>query len=179
MRLDVSNRLVDFASEPVDAAIRSGRGDWPGLVSHHLIEQNFTPVASPLYLAREGKPATAADLLSHVLIAPSDDWWSIWFAAAGVDGPIRIARPGIDVETQQMATRVAVGGHGVTLATPGFIQPELESGQLVRLFDAETTAGLSYYLVYPQETANRRKVRLFRDWVLREAGRLKPGDRAQ
>ncbi len=171
VKLDINQRLVDFAIEPVDVAIRSGKGDWKGLVSHHLIEQNFTPVAAPSYLAREGMPATPAGLLNHVLIAPSDEWWTIWFESAGVNAPIVIRRPGIDVETQQMATRVAAGGHGVTLATPGFIQPELESGQLVRLFDAETTSGLSYWLVYPEETAHRRKIRLFRDWVLKEIGK--------
>ena len=62
-------------------------------------------------------------------------------------------------------------GHGVTLATPGFVQSELDSGQLVRLFQSETTAGLSYYLVYPEETAHRRKIKLFRDWVLKEMGK--------
>ena len=128
-------------------------------------------MASPAYLEREGRPATPAALLSHVLIAPSDDWWRIWFAAAGVDEPIAIARPGIDVETQQMATRVAVAGNGVTLATPAFIQPELDAGQLVRLWDIEPASGLSYFLTYPEETASRRKIRLFRDWVLAEAGK--------
>jgi len=170
VRLDISTRLVDFATEPVDAAIRSGKGDWPGLRSHRLIEQDFTPVASPLYLAREGRPQGPADLLSHVLIAPSDDWWQIWFKAAGVDGPVRIARPGVYVETQQMAARVAAAGHGVALATPDFFRAELENGELVRLFEFDTTAGLNYYLVYPEVAANRRKIRLFRDWILREAG---------
>ena len=171
VRLDISTRLVDFAVDTVDVAIRSGNGSWKGLVSHHLIDQTFTPVASPAYLEREGRPATPAALLSHVLIAPSDDWWRIWFAAAGVDEPIAIARPGIDVETQQMATRVAVAGNGVTLATPAFIQPELDAGQLVRLWDIEPASGLSYFLTYPEETASRRKIRLFRDWVLAEAGK--------
>jgi len=170
VRLDISNKLVDFATEPVDVAIRSGKGQWPGLRSHRLIQQDFTPVASPLYIEREGRPETPAALLDHVLIAPSDDWWTIWFRAAGVDPPARFERPGVDVETQQMASRVAAAGHGVTLATPGFISTELEHGELVRLFDIDMTAGLNYYLVYPEPAANRRKIRLFREWILKEAG---------
>jgi DNA-binding transcriptional LysR family regulator len=31
------------------------------------------------------------------------------------------------------------------------------------------TEGSSYYLVYPQAVRNTRKIRLFRDWVLKEA----------
>ena len=171
VRLDISSRRVDFAVEPVDVAIRSGKGDWPGLVSHFLLAQNFTPVASPAYLTREGRPASPSDMLSHVLIAPSDDWWPVWFEAAGVAGVNRIPRPGIDVETQQMAARVALAGHGISLVTPGFVQDELATGQLQRLFDVEATTGNNYFVVYPQDVANRRKIRLFRDWVLKEAGR--------
>ena len=171
VRLDISSRMVDFAVEPVDVAIRSGKGDWPGLVSHFLLAQNFTPVASPAYLTREGRPASPSDMLSHVLIAPSDDWWPVWFEAAGVAGVNRIPRPGIDVETQQMAARVALAGHGISLVTPGFVQDELATGQLQRLFDVEATTGNNYFVVYPQDVANRRKIRLFRDWVLKEAGR--------
>ena len=171
VRLDISSRMVDFAVEPVDVAIRSGKGDWPGIVSHFLLAQNFTPVASPTYLTREGRPASPSDMLSHVLIAPSDDWWPVWFEAAGVAGVNRIPRPGIDVETQQMAARVALAGHGISLVTPGFVQDELATGQLQRLFDVEATTGNNYFVVYPQDVANRRKIRLFRDWVLKEAGR--------
>lgn len=171
VRLDINSRMVDFAVEPVDVAIRSGKGDWPNLRSHLLLEQDFTPVASPAYLARVGHPETPAGMLQHVLIAPSDDWWPVWFRTAGVDGVTKIPRPGIDVETQQMAARVALAGHGISLVTPGFVQDELDSGQLVRLFEINATTGNAYYLVYPEDTVQRRKIRLFRDWVLKEAGR--------
>jgi LysR family transcriptional regulator, glycine cleavage system transcriptional activator len=172
VRLDISNRVVDFASDDIDVAIRSGRGQWPGVESHLLIEQCFTAVASPLYLAREGQPASAAEMMArHVLIAPSDDWWPIWFRAAGVAGPIRIARPGVDVDTQQMAASVATTGHGIAVATPGFIADDLKAGRLVPLFDVTATSGLNYYLAYAADRRNQRKIRLFRDWVLNEAGR--------
>jgi LysR family glycine cleavage system transcriptional activator len=174
VRLDINSRVVDFAVEPVDVAIRSGTGGWPGLRSHLLLEQDFTPVASPSYIAREGRPESPRDMLRHVLIAPSDDWWPVWFRSAGVKDVGKIPRPGIDVETQQMAARVALAGHGISLVTPGFVQDELDTGRLVRLFDINATTGNAYHLVYPQDTAQRRKIKLFRDWVLKEAGRDGP-----
>lgn len=171
VRLDINPRMVDFAVEPVDVALRSGKGDWPGLRSHFLLGQDFTPVASPAYLDREGRPETPRAMLRHVLIAPSDDWWPVWFRTAGVNDMTKIPRPGIDVETQQMAARVALAGHGISLVTPGFVADELATGQLVRLFDINANTGSSYYLVYPEDTAQRRKIKIFRDWVLKEAGR--------
>lgn len=169
VRLDISAKLADFVSDGIDLAIRSGNGQWPGLTAHKLFDQDFIAVASPTYLAREGHPATPAAMLHHVLIAPSDDWWNIWFRKTGVDTPIKIARPGIDVETQQMAGSVAAAGHGIALVTPRFEVNTLASGQLVALFDIMATAGSSYYLVYLTEHRNRRKIKLFRDWVLAEA----------
>ncbi|WP_373503082.1 LysR substrate-binding domain-containing protein [Aestuariivirga sp.] len=169
VRLDISPRLADFAADGIDIAIRSGPGDWPGLERHLLFDQTFTAVASPDYLAREGRPETPQAMLSHILIAPSDDWWNIWFRAAGVATPITFTRPGIDVETQQMAASVAVAGHGIALITPRFEADCFASGRLVKLFDITASAGDGYYLAYPREHRTSRKIRLFRDWVLAEA----------
>ncbi|WP_161957310.1 LysR substrate-binding domain-containing protein [Aestuariivirga litoralis] len=169
VRLDISSTLADFAVDGIDVAIRSGRGHWPGLEQHLLFEQTFTAVASPAYLARAGRPKTPEDMLSHVLIAPSDEWWDIWFRAAGVATPITFTRPGIDVETQQMAASVALAGHGIAIITPRFEAQSFETGRLVALFDVTASSGESYYLAYPREHRASRKIRLFRDWVLKEA----------
>jgi len=169
VRLDISSTLADFAADGIDVAIRSGRGDWPNLEAHLLFEQTFTAVASPAYLAREGRPATPAEMLSHVLIAPSDEWWNIWFRAAGIPTPITFTRPGIDVETQQMAASVALAGHGIALVTPRFEAQSVASGRLVALFPITASTGDGYYLAYPREHRVSRKIRLFREWVLKEA----------
>ena len=108
-------------------------------------------------------------MLGHVLIAPSDAWWNIWFRAAGVPTPITFTRPGIDVETQQMAASVALAGHGIALITPRFEAQSFAAGKLVALFDITASTGEGYYLAYPREQRASRKIRLFRDWVLKEA----------
>jgi len=58
---------------------------------------------------------------------------------------------------------------GVALVTPRFEADCLATGKLVALFDITAQAGSSYYLAYPEENRNLRKVKLFRDWVLAEA----------
>jgi LysR family glycine cleavage system transcriptional activator len=169
VRLDISSRLADFATDGIDVAIRSGKGDWAGLECHLIFDQTFTAVASPDYLNREGRPQSPADMLGHVLIAPSDEWWNIWFRVAGVKTPITFTRPGIDVETQQMAASVALAGHGIALITPRFEAQSFASGRLVQLFDITASTGDGYYLAYPREHRTSRKIRLFRDWVVSEA----------
>src|SRR4051812_30892150 len=68
VRLDVSSRLVDLEGEDFDVAIRSGKGPWPGLVSHAIMDSVFTVVASPLYIEREGPFRAPADLLGATVI---------------------------------------------------------------------------------------------------------------
>ena len=166
VRLELSNALADLVGGSVDVAIRSGRGNWPGVTSHRLMGQMFVCVASPAYLAREGRPSRPEDVLDHVLIAPTDDWWKLWLDAAGYKGPMQIRRPGVDVDTQQMTTQMTLAGQGISLATPEFIRQELAQGLLVQLFDIEASSGLNYYIAYATARASSRKIRIFRDWAL-------------
>ena len=39
--------IVDFQKEAADVAIRWGRGDWPGLISHRLMKLDYSPMLSP------------------------------------------------------------------------------------------------------------------------------------
>jgi LysR family transcriptional regulator, glycine cleavage system transcriptional activator len=171
VRLEISSELADLAGGSTDIAIRSGKGNWPGVTSHFLLDQMFVCVASPSYLAREGRPMRPDDILDHVLVAPTDHWWPLWLDAAGYKGPMQIRRPGVDVDTQQMTTRMTLAGQGISLATPAFIQQELAQGQLVQLFDIEASSGLSYYIAYATARASSRKIRIFRDWALAEVAK--------
>jgi LysR family transcriptional regulator, glycine cleavage system transcriptional activator len=170
VRLDISPNMVDLESEGVDVVIRSGKGIWPGLTSHFLLGQNFTPVCSPHYTAREGRPEKPADILNHVLIARNDIWWPIWFEAAGLPRNAAITRSSVDVDTQQMAATLAIAGSGIALVSPAFVGDDLKSGRLMKLFDIVAYSGADYYLAYPESRRNSPKTRAFRDWILKEAG---------
>jgi LysR family glycine cleavage system transcriptional activator len=169
VRLEVSAELVDFARRDVDAAIRMGRGDWPGLACHRLMPVTFTPILSPQLLAAHGPLRSAADLLALPLIDPGDPWWGEWLAAAGVAAPELKARPGLWVATQTLAAQAALSGQGVAILSPEFFTDDLARGTLVQPFALLHAPGTAYYLVYP--TARRRapRVAAFREWVLREA----------
>ncbi len=171
VRLDVSSRVIDIEAEGIDVAIRSGSGNWPGLVSHFLMDSPFTAVASPTYLEHHGPIASPRDMLNATLIDPKDPWWPIWFKAAGVAPPYVFARPGVDVDTQQMAASVAAAGHGIAVVTPDFVVDEMKTGRLVQLFAVMAASGSGYHLAYPESRRNQRKIRLFRDWLLNEIGR--------
>ena len=168
VRLDSSSRIVDLTTEDFDIAIRSGRGTWPGTISHRLFDISFTPMCSPAYLEREGPIETPKALMQRTLIDPDDPWWLVWFDKAGVTPGEYVERQGIDVELQQLAARIAINGHGVAILTPELVAEELTAGHLVRLFDIIASEDAGYYLVYAAHRRGNRKIILFRDWLSAE-----------
>ena len=141
-----------------------------GLTSHFLLTQTFTPVCSPHYIAREGRPETPRQILNHVLIDRNDIWWPIWFEAAGLPRDASVKRASIDVNTQQMAAILAVAGSGIALVSPAFVGEDMKSGRLIQLFDVMAKSGSEYFLAYSEARRNTPKIRAFREWILKEAG---------
>ena len=167
VRIDTSNDLVDFAHGDFDIAIRTLSGpQGKGMICHLLVEANFTPLLSPALAQTINGIATPADLLKLPLLDPQDDWFDIWFAAAGVGGFSAEGRPQTSMGWQSLLGTAAMAGRGVSMLTPMLFRDEIASGRLMRPFDLLATAGKGYYLVYPETRRNVPRVKLFRDWIL-------------
>jgi LysR family glycine cleavage system transcriptional activator len=168
VRLDSSNRLIDFSDGEFDIGLRTGRGEWPGLAAHRMFPIQYTPVCSPDVLARHDfrKPA---DLLHARLISGDDPWWGRWFSEAGAGDFGGAGQATLALGTQAMEVQAALAGHGVAIIMPRFFPEELRSGRLVQIFDVVAEDPSSFWLVYPVERRRARKIRLFRDWLLAEA----------
>src|SRR5437667_10082860 len=68
VRITTSTGLVDFRSGDVDAAIRYGRGHWPGLRAAWLMADEMFPVCSPALLTGKKplrRPEDLADQVVH------------------------------------------------------------------------------------------------------------------
>src|SRR6202020_3590687 len=64
VRITTSTALVDFRSGDVDAAIRYGRGHWPGVRADWLTADELFPGCSP-ELLKGGKPLRRPEGLGH------------------------------------------------------------------------------------------------------------------
>ncbi len=75
VKIDISSHLIhDFQGSGMDMAIRSGHGDWPGLVSKKLFHFDYTVMAAPSFL--EENPITSPkDILGLTMASPHDPWW--------------------------------------------------------------------------------------------------------
>ncbi|WP_375552188.1 transcriptional regulator GcvA [Rhodophyticola porphyridii] len=169
VRVESDPKLIDFAQDEIDLAIRYGTGDWPGVVAHALFPSEFTPITSPELVEAEGPIESPADLLNLQLIDPADPFWKIWLAEAGVATDGLSDRVGSHLGAQTLEVRAVLSGQGVAMLTPRFFRYELETGRLVQPFDRVSTDGGHYWLIYPTARRNMPKIRAFRQWILAEA----------
>jgi LysR family glycine cleavage system transcriptional activator len=171
VRLLTDDVLADFASEEVDVGVRTGLGEWPGLVSELLFRVNFTPMCSPEFLAAHGGKLTPEQLLDLPRIGPDDPWWEIWLKEAGVNVEPLIAPCGIRLGYQAHEGAAAMAGQGIALLTPFFWRNDLAEGRLVRPFQQLSTRGWGYWLVYAEHRRLVPKIKRFRDWLMAEIRR--------
>jgi LysR family glycine cleavage system transcriptional activator len=168
VRITTSTSLVDFQRDNVDAAIRYGRGQWPGLRADWLMADELFPVCSPSLLRGDKPLRQPEDLkgypLLHTSNANSDDW-RLWLTAAGL--PADIARqPGITFDMIFMTIQAAIDGIGVAMGRTSYVQDDIAKGRLVVPFKIALPADAGFYLVAPEGRREAPKLAAFRDWML-------------
>lgn len=114
IRLDARMDFVDFEREPIDAAIRVGKGPWPGLQAQPLCRCVAAIVASPQLLARQ--PVHGIDdLARHTLIHPREAPLD-WRAAAHFLGRDELPRRAdLVLDSDLSALKAAEQGLGLAL----------------------------------------------------------------
>ncbi len=168
VRITASDQVIDLTREDVDIAIRYGRGYWPGLRADRLMEENVFPVCSPALLDGPKPLRRPEDLTHHVLL--HDDMresWRMWLLAAGVEGVEPERGPAFSHSF--MVIQAAIEGQGVALGRSALVAADLKARRLVKPFDVSVPADYAYYVVCPEASAERPKVKAFREWLLAEA----------
>ena len=168
VRITTSTALVDFKNGDVDAAIRYGRGQWPGLRADWLMADQMFPVCSPALLSGKNPLRKPEDLADHVLLhssAGNDDDWRLWLTAAGL--PTNLSKqPGVTFDLVFMTIQAAIDGVGVAMGRTSYVQDDIAKGRLVVPFDITLPVDAGFYLVSPEITADSPKLSAFRNWLL-------------
>jgi LysR family glycine cleavage system transcriptional activator len=166
LSLHSGTALVDFERErEIDAGLRFGRGEWPGVEAVHLFDDTITPVASPDLIARLGRP-TLQTLGEFPLLGAPGGRWSEWFERHGGTAPPRFVATFDDSENLH---RAAVEGIGIGLGRMTLARPLIDAGRLVPLFAQRLTADYAHYLVVPPRSRDHAGLAAFREWVTAEA----------
>lgn len=174
LRIDATDRVIDFAREDADVAIRYGAGDYPGLRTELLFTDAMVPVCSVKLCKGPPPLREPGDLKDHTLLhvewdnhKESATNWHMWLLAAGVSHVD--ANRGPRFSQDSMAVQAAVEGHGVALIGSRLVADDLAVGRLVRPFDLSLPSAFATYVVAPESAMTRPKVAAFFDWILGEA----------
>lgn len=173
LRMSSSLGVIDFQHDAFDAAVRLGRGQYPGLQAVKLFDESVTPMCSPRLLEGFHTLHSPDDLRRHVLLHddsvgfdPAAPNWDTWLEVAGarrVD-----ASRGPHFGQPDHALQAAIDGAGVVLGWRYLAADDIVAGRLVQPLSLVLPLGSAFYLVYPKAYADRPKVVTFRDWLMEE-----------
>jgi DNA-binding transcriptional LysR family regulator len=176
LQIDLHSRIeeVDFATEPLDAAITVGDGRWPNVIAHRLYAEELILVGSPAAFAPISKrrrkpnssmPPTAAMLAGLTLLTVSSfpDARREWCAHFGL--PHDALRVGPCFELTSHLIQAVIADIGVGLVPRLLVEDELKDGRLVSPFEP-VPSSRSYYFVYPERMQSHPALVAFRKWLL-------------
>lgn len=169
VRLSIGSRVVDFARDEVDLAVRHGEGEWPGLRADLLFRDALLPVASPILLSREPPLLAPEHLARHTLLASAarPDAWPAWLASVGLPD-LAGARTQV-FESTNLALQAAARGLGVAIAGRRLVRSLVEARWLVAPFRQACRDARAYWVTCPEEWAGLPRIRRLREWLLAEA----------
>ncbi|QCR37808.1 transcriptional regulator [Nissabacter sp. SGAir0207] len=167
IQVKASTDLVDLRWGEIDAAIRYGRGDWPGVHAHWLMSDEIFPVCSPALLKGARPLKRYEDLQQHTLLQVSgltSNDWNLWLEAAGL--PCALANGSrLTFDLAMMAIQTTIDGHGICIGRTTYVEDDLRAGRLVRPFDLSLPTEQGFYLVTPLATASSPKIAALRNWL--------------
>jgi LysR family glycine cleavage system transcriptional activator len=161
--VESSQTIVDLRAHACDAALRFGRGSWPGLEAEQVAKVASSPVAAPELLATAPLRAVE-DLANHTLISVQNvpDYWALVAQAAGFTIGKRLV-----FSTYEETLHAARHGMGVAMALLPLMQPWLDRHGLVAPLPVRWES-THFYLVYRPEDRALRGLRVLYE-SLREA----------
>lgn len=168
VQVATSHEQVAFGQDDADLAVHYGSRIGDGLAGELLFGEVLLPVCSAAFV-QDVPVSGPRDLASRVLLHSSrrPEDWPHWFRAVGLPS-IRISRE-IVLDNSIFTCQAAMDGLGIAIAQAAFVTDGLASGRLVTPLRLPLQTENGYHLVYPRERAGQKKIRLFQEWIAREA----------
>lgn len=148
-----------------DLAIAYGSAEYPGKRVVLLGQSEYFPVCGPQLLERADAIADPARIMEHTLLHEySDETWSRWFAAVGIDD-VKIARR-VYFDGAHLSLQAARAGYGIAMGDLATVRTDLANGTLVRLFQESVPAAFPYYLIAAPRSEQSAAARAMEDWLI-------------
>ncbi|NRA18968.1 MAG: LysR family transcriptional regulator [Oceanospirillaceae bacterium] len=172
--LIISDQLVDFSSQSIDAHIHFGNGDYYGLNSRYLSGEIVYPVCHPDLLSGATKPSLTQLLDQHPLLhykagiedAPGGVSWAHWFEHFSLTKPANNRQ--LWCSHVGMTMSAARYKQGIALGWDKIVAEDIRSGNLVKVGKSALHARFSYYLVTPNRQSPNPQLQAFSAWLFNQ-----------
>lgn len=179
IRLQLSDRMANVYSEPVDAAFRYGKPPDSSLVALPLAPSiRRVLCASPAYLAKRGIPTTPHDLAIHdcLCFMFAEDIHNRWRFSDGDNSEITVRVRSVNVSNDGDVVRHwALRGKGIAYKAWFDVAQDLAEGRLQRLCPDWTTEAAPLFMVLPSRRQLTPLMRALRDFISIRLDRIQGG----
>lgn len=159
-----SQHLSESEAQPaaIDAAIRYGQGEWPGVVSDYIAGREFVCIVS----ARAGqmglslREVLGLTLLHHEQAATA---WRQWATLHALNESPTLSGPRF--AQYSAIIQATVSGLGAGLVPRVLVEDELAQGSIVTLGEA-LSLSQGHYLCFEATRLDRPVFAAFRTWIL-------------
>lgn len=166
--LGISDRTMNIVGEGVDCAIRAGELQDMAMIGRKIADFQYVTCASPDYLKRRGIPTSPAELQANHVHA------GYFFAATGKPEPLILENGTDRYEIDNCAFSTNEGNGLIELMLAGlgigqhlrrFVQPYLDSGELVAILQDWSRPAIPFHAIYPSSQHQSARLKVFVDWV--------------
>jgi DNA-binding transcriptional LysR family regulator len=170
LSLNLSDRVIDIASEGFDCAVRVGDMPDSNLVSVRLADNRRLCVATPTYLKNHGVPQHPSELSKFDCLTLSSDasqsrGWA--FNIPTAEQGVTYLRPNgpLDCSDGQVLHDWCLAGYGIAWRSTWEVETEIANGKLAALLEDFAAPPNGIYAVFPQRKHLTLRVRLWIDFL--------------
>ncbi|MFB5746830.1 DNA-binding transcriptional regulator YafC [Cedecea sp. S5-13] len=161
-----SETFINLIERKVDVAIRVGNLTDSSLRARPLFSSYRKIIASPEYIAANGAPETAADLVNHVCLGFTEPSSLNRWPVSQEDGQLFEIKPGLSSNSGETLKQLCLTGNGIACLSDFMIDKEIESGEFVEvLADKLLPVNMPFSAVYYSDRAVSTRIRAFIDFL--------------
>ena len=170
--ISTTQTAVDLGAGVADAAVRHGSGQWSGVVSERLFDENVTLLgrAADWQVRNEADIRKAISGTNLFLSQHRREDFRRWNETLP-GGPVEPAAITI-VDTSGLGLKAAIDGAGIALAGIEIAGCDIDAGRLLPILEHKIPVNAGYHLCYPPALKRDRRIRNIRAWMQSQAAKM-------